>query len=293
MAERLQRRQPGRLGSTGPHRRRANRDRSRRDGWPVGAVRETSVGALGWARRSDGLLRPRDRVRLLGQAVLAQGPELVRQLSGRLGLRPRRLRHFDLDALRIPDSAPARAAEQLCAEMRPELLVHHSYRTYVWATLIGAYEGARYDEEVLYVSSLLHDLGLSKHGEPRPAPSCFTLVGADACQRIGQSGWDSNSSSRAAEAITMHMNLRVCPADGAEAHLLTAGTQLDVIGSGYWRIAPETVARVMERYPRRGVKDGMAELFRGQALAHAGTRAHFYWRYLGLPLLLRASPFDE
>ena len=125
-------------------------------------------------------------------------------------------------------------AEEICRRQRPEFLINHCYRTFVWASLLAAHEGRSYDEEMLYIASLLHDTGLSATASPSVPPTCFTLVGVDqvpACATASDVAADR--WRRAAEAITLHMNLRVTPNDGVEAYLLTFGTQLDAIGAGY------------------------------------------------------------
>jgi hypothetical protein len=214
-------------------------------------------------------------------------------LGYRLGLRPRKRVNLDPMSIALPDSAVAREAEELCAGQRPEMLVNHCYRTFLWATALAEYGGLTPDPELLYVSSLLHDLGLSEGAGSDSAPPCFTLVGAGAAVLIGRrGGWDEARAERAEQAITMHMNLRVGPEHGVEAYLMTAGTQLDVLGHRVWRLSPETVRAVLERYPRRGVKRGMVELFGEQARAHPGSRARFY-RYLGQSPMFRAAPFRE
>jgi hypothetical protein len=251
------------------------------------------VGTLAWARATDGRLSPRDRVELLGQGVTGQLPEIAGLWAGRLGLRPARPVRIDLDSIRVPDSAAAREAERVCAAMRPELLVGHSHRTYLWAAILAAHEGLAYDEEVLYVSSLLHDLGLSAGADGQGRPACFTLVGARACQDLAaRTALSDRDAARAAGAVTLHMNLRVGPEDGIEAHLVTVATQLDVIGLRYWRVHPATRRAVLARHPRHGDKAGMADLFRAESRRASGSRARFNW-YLGLPLLLRTAPFDE
>jgi hypothetical protein len=253
------------------------------------------VGSLGWARQTQGRLRPQDRLRLLGQGVRGQLPLILGLLGGRLGIRPRRRATADIgDLPTSPDTAAARDAEQLCDEQRPEMLVNHCYRTFLWATILAAHQGLGYDEELLYISSLMHDLGLSERGDSRPKPSCFTLVGAASCEEVGdRHGWEEIRREQAAEAVTLHMNLRVRPEDGVEAYLITAGAQLDVIGARFWKLHPNTVAAVLARYPRNAVKQGMVDLFGNEARQNRGSRASFYYRYLGLPLLMRLAPFEE
>jgi hypothetical protein len=250
------------------------------------------VGSLAWARRTQGALGPADRIRLLGQGIAGQLPQILATFAGRLGIRPRTRTTVDADLFVAPDSKAAREAEELCGEQRPEILINHCYRTYLWATALAHYDDLAFDREILYVSSLLHDLGLSERGLDVP-PTCFTLIGAETAAALGQHGvWGAERAERAAEAITMHMNLRVRPDAGAEPYLLTAGTQLDVLGHRLWQIAPETAVQVLERYPRHGVKRSMLKLFGEQARAHPRSRARFY-RYLGQSMLFRTAPFAE
>jgi len=248
------------------------------------------VGSLEWTRRYDGRLRARDRLRLLGQGVIFELSQAPWQALGPVGLRPRKRLSFDLDRVRIPDSGAAKEAERVCEQMRPQMLINHSYRTFLWANVFASTLSASFDEEALYVSSLLHDLGLSE--EHRLAgPACFTLVGAEAAERAASGdGWSEERAQLAAEAITLHMNLRV-PPESVEARLMTAGTTMDVVGASYWRVAPETIASVLERYPRGATKDGMLEAFKWQAGHNKGTRAQFYSRYLGLGLRVRFAPY--
>lgn len=260
---------------------------------PVASSRRAPLGTLEWAESTGGRLRMRDRLRLLGQGSLTQVPDASRRLAAGLGLRPRKLASFDLDDLRVPDSQAAREAREVAGQMRPEMLVNHSHRTYAWAAVLAAHEGVSYDEEVVYVSSLLHDYGLASEHDGKAPGTCFTLIGAGAVQDAGRAGgWDEERCREAAEIVTMHMNLRI-PSTCVEARLVTAATQLDVIGQGFWRVHPDTVDAVLTRYPRSGVKDGMIERFQTQARANPGTRAHFYQRYLALRWLIRFAPWDE
>jgi hypothetical protein len=108
------------------------------------------------------------------------------------------------------------------------------YHTFIWASIWAAHKKLAYDEEVLFVSSLLHDLGLSSVAPNQGHPTCFTLTGAQAAQRRGeQAGWAAMRSRATAEAITLHMNLRVRSKEGVESYLMTTGTQLDAIGARY------------------------------------------------------------
>jgi hypothetical protein len=117
-----------------------------------------------------------------------------------MGVKPRRLAHFEVDSVPLPDSAAAHEAMAICQEMRPPMLINHSYRTYLWAVILADLQQLSLDQEALFVSSLLHDLGLSEHLKGA-APTCFTVRGARACQVIGRRhSWDQQRSDSASEA---------------------------------------------------------------------------------------------
>ena len=61
--------------------------------------------------------------------------------------------------IRIPDSPLAREASDLVAEVSPGYLEAHCRRSHVFAALLGAALGMGYDEELLYLCTVLHDLG--------------------------------------------------------------------------------------------------------------------------------------
>ncbi len=62
----------------------------------------------------------------------------------------------------FPDSPIARAANQLVLEVSPPFLYYHCARTYVFAHVLGSREKIHYDQELLYLGALLHDLGLTE-----------------------------------------------------------------------------------------------------------------------------------
>jgi HD superfamily phosphodiesterase len=65
------------------------------------------------------------------------------------------------DVLRIrSDSSLAREAEDLLRSVAPPFLVNHSFRSHFFAVGLADRDGVRFDEELLYVAALLHDIGL-------------------------------------------------------------------------------------------------------------------------------------
>src|SRR5436190_19762458 len=99
----------------------------------------TSVGALSWMEETNGVLRARDRVRLLGQGALLMLKVLPAELRTALGLRRARLARIDLNKLLGPGSAASKEAEERLSD-EPIVIVIHCYRPYVWSAILAAHE---------------------------------------------------------------------------------------------------------------------------------------------------------
>jgi HD superfamily phosphodiesterase len=74
----------------------------------------------------------------------------------------------------------------LVAEGTSQMVANHSHRTYAWAAVLAAHDGLRYDKEVVYVASLLHDL-YAESPRVLPNPHCFTLPEADRTEELAAS----------------------------------------------------------------------------------------------------------
>jgi hypothetical protein len=251
-----------------------------------------TFGTLAWARETRGILRRRDRLAFLGQGLLYLLATLPWEVRRALGIKRRRLARIDPSTLRPPDSGACREAEQLVAEGTSPMVANHSHRTYAWGAVLAAHDGLRYDREVVYVASLLHDL-YAEHPDALPYPHCFTLPEAERAQQLtGSAGWEERRRRAAAEAITLHANLWP-PRDSLESYVVFAGARLDVVGYRFWDLHPDTVQAVLERDPRLELKRRSVPIFQAQADANPGSRMHFMTRYLAATWFMRHAPFDE
>lgn len=178
------------------------------------------------------------------------------ELRRALGIRRQRVRGVDSDVMQPPDSAAAREAEQIVEAFAAPMVANHCYRTYAWGAALAAIDGRTYDPEAVYVASLLHDLYWAAP-DAMPSPHCFTLPAAD------------------------------------DAYVVFLGARLDVLGYRHWDLAPETVATVLQRYPRLDLKRESLAGFENQSVANRGTRVHFHTRYLASKWFCQRAPFDE
>ena len=253
-----------------------------------------SIGTLEWCRRTGGKLGFRDTLAQLAEAITMQIALLPGELRWRLGF-PTRVPPLDPAKFEPPDTAASRAAEAHCRAVSPPYLVNHCLRSYLWARLFAEHQRLSVDDELLYVACLLHDLGLTqRYASGRPGVHCFAIRGAEAARAVArEAGWPDERADAMAESITLHVNVRVGRPYPPEARLLNAATALDVTGLRFWELHPDSVSTVVTRLPRLGMKKEIWSVWKPEADAHPGCRAHFLDRYLQFGFRVRTAPFDE
>lgn len=197
-----------------------------------------------------------------------------------------------LEGVRMPDTPLAREALRLASTAAAPWIVEHSQRAYVFGALLGRAGDVTFDVDVLFAAALLHDLGLtSSYSEP--AGVCFTLRSADAAHELARAHGANDFTARTiADAITLHMELRVALEDGVEAHLLNAGLGIDVVGARAGEIDDETRALVLARHPRNDMKRQLCDAFAHEARRAPSTRIALFMK-LGFANRIEAAPFDD
>jgi hypothetical protein len=163
----------------------------------------------------------------------------------------------------VPDSAFARRAEELLEDAAPRFLVNHSVRSYAWAVELAWHDDLRFDPEILYVSALLHDIGLVPAYD---IGGCFEVDGAIAAERFALEGGQAPARARAIyDVIALHMDETLPPDPASEVVLLWDSTGVDVTGYRMADVRPEAIPEVVAAYPRLDFKREFAALFVNQA----------------------------
>ena len=62
----------------------------------------------------------------------------------------------------FPQTPAATAALSVATRFYSPALLNHCIRSYLWGTMYGAAHGITFDDELYYVSALLHDIGLTE-----------------------------------------------------------------------------------------------------------------------------------
>jgi hypothetical protein len=155
--------------------------------------------------------------------------------------------------IRIPDSKLARAAAGLAQSVSPETLYNHCLRTYVFAALLYKQRGVKFDEELTFVASALHDLGLvDQFMTPHEN---FPIDGADAAHAFLQS-YDVTDQFRETvwDAIAVHGFAGYATRKAPEIAAIALGAGMDVTGQGLEELPAEEVAGVLAALPRLDFK---------------------------------------
>lgn len=164
----------------------------------------------------------------------------------------------------LPDTAACRAALEVATTYCTPALRNHSIRAYLWAAGHAGSRRIGFDPELLYVSALLHDIGLVEAFDNYTLP--FEEAGGHLAWVFGAAaGWPSSRRQRASEIIIRHMWDTVDVSEDPEGHLLELSTAMDVSGRSTEFIDPAFRADVLAQYPRLGFAEEFIGYFESQA----------------------------
>ncbi|WP_035139488.1 HD domain-containing protein [Fischerella sp. PCC 9605] len=181
---------------------------------------------------------------------------------------------FNFTELSIPDSELAKKATQLVAEVSPKFLYNHCVRTYLFGEILGRRDALKFDRELLYLSAVMHDLGLTERfdGQQR-----FEVDSADAAQAfLLEHGLPQEKAEIVWDAIALHTSIGIASRKQPEIALVHLGAGVDAAGMRLQDIAPETVERVIDAYPRLGCGKALMELILSQ-VKRKPEAAAFTW----------------
>ncbi|SDQ65300.1 HD domain-containing protein [Chryseobacterium soldanellicola] len=162
--------------------------------------------------------------------------------------------------IKIPDSAMATQSTELLREHGSELLYNHTLRVFLFAALNGQQNNLTYNAELLYVSTMFHDLGLTPHY--RSDDKRFEVDGANAARDFLR-GYDVSPQSLQLvwDTVALHTSPGIAEYKEPEVALLNYGAALDVIGKGYDQLSDSIREEIVRQFPRNGLKKNMINTF--------------------------------
>ncbi|WPO85154.1 hypothetical protein SCB71_13125 [Herbiconiux sp. KACC 21604] len=166
----------------------------------------------------------------------------------------------------LPQSPSCVAALEVARNYHSDAMLNHGIRSYLWAVELARKEGLVVDDELLFVSAVLHDIGLSPAFDNRDLS--FEYAGGEVAWVFGAgAGWAPVRRRRAAEIVVRHMADEVSPHDDPEGYLLCEATGLDISGRGAERWSPEYRTAVVAAFPRLDLAAEFLSCFEAQAAA--------------------------
>ena len=163
----------------------------------------------------------------------------------------------------VPSTPAATAALEVVTHFSPPALVNHCARSYLLAASLARKDGIEVDHELLYVTSMLHDLTLEPAFDNHSLP--FEDAGAHlAWVFTAAAGWPERRRERAGEIIVAHMR-GTDPSRDPEGHLLDVATGLDISGRGVEQWPGALVAEIVAAHPRLDLGPRFTACFADQA----------------------------
>ncbi len=167
-------------------------------------------------------------------------------------LRLKTYNNFSLENIRVPDSKISQMAVERVMDESNEMLFNHCFRSFYWSTGFSLSEGLQIDEELLFVSSILHDIGLTDGHKHVCSSQCFASYGGTFAEDfLIENDFDVKRAKLAQNIIALHLNPIVDKdIHGNEAYCLSKGVIMDVIGANSFQLGKDFLQNVIKQYHR-------------------------------------------
>jgi len=147
-----------------------------------------------------------------------------------------------------PDTERARQARDLVHASCPAHVAAHCERSFQFAALLARYEEIDVDLEVLYVGTVLHDLGLSARFG---GPERFEMRAANVARAmLLEGGMERARAENVWDVIALHASTAIAAHKSVETRIANRGISIDVRGAGAEHLPVGAVREVLDRWPR-------------------------------------------
>jgi len=167
--------------------------------------------------------------------------------------------------VRLVDSEIAKRATELSRTLSPPYLFNHAVRTFLFGSLVGRASGRKFDEEILYLACILHDLGLTDRFEGNLP---FEIQGAEAAKHfLEEHAYAREKIGIVWDGIAMHAS-PIGQFKQAEVALVGEGAGADAIEPDFSEIKKSEVAEIVKQFPRLKFKDAFVNTCAGVVRRH-------------------------
>jgi hypothetical protein len=207
-----------------------------------------------------------------------------------------------LAGIQVPATPVVERTMEFAKQACEPYLFNHVVRSWLFAVRIGQLKSIEHDAEVLAVGTLLHDITLNG---AFAGPRRFEVEGADLARSFADNaGFDKHRAQLVWDSVALNSTPSIGLYKEPAVALCTAGVCLDVVGLQYDLIPSNEMKKVIDAFPRLGMKSRMTRCFCGIARTHPETTYDNFVRDFGerfvpgyeapsaVDLVMRA-PFDE
>ena len=177
--------------------------------------------------------------------------------------------------IRLIDSKIARLATDFSRSAYPPYLFNHAVRTFLFGSLVGRALGQKFDEEVLYLACILHDLGLT---EKYQGELPFEIQGAEAAKKFLEA--QSYAKERIGivwDGIAMHAS-PIGQFKQPEIALVGEGAGADVITPDFSQVKKSDVEEIVKVFPRLKFKEAFVTTCAGVVRKHPRAASSSFMR---------------
>jgi hypothetical protein len=158
-----------------------------------------------------------------------------------------------LAGTKVPDTHLVRDAIDLARSSSEPFLFNHVMRSWLFSVLLSENTKPAPDPELLAVSTVLHDLGLTDRFS---AEERFEVDGANAARAFMKERDISMQQTQVVwDAIALHTTRSIALHKEAEVAMTHSGIAVDVLGAGLDRIPQVKQQAILAEFPRLGLKN--------------------------------------
>jgi hypothetical protein len=159
----------------------------------------------------------------------------------------------------IPATPTVERAIEFARQKCEPYLFNHVMRSWLFAVRIGQLQSIEHDSEVVALATLLHDVTLN---ESFAGPRRFEVEGADLARSFAREmGFDERRAQLIWDSVALNSTPSIGLYKEPEVALCTAGICLDVIGLQYSAISSDAMMKIVDGFPRLGMKTLMTQCF--------------------------------
>jgi hypothetical protein len=157
-----------------------------------------------------------------------------------------------LAGIKVVDTPLVHDAIELARNSSEPYLFNHAMRSWLFGVLIAEAAKPAPDPELLAVSAILHDLGLT---DRYSAEERFEVDGANAARSfLKERGIPAHQIQLVWDAIALHTTRSIALHKEPEVAMTHSGIAVDVIGAGLDRIPPDKARAILAEFPRLSMK---------------------------------------